>query len=138
MKNDGSGLRIGVWVLSIVGLLLLAGAGFQYLNIRHKKTNWIPVDGVVTNFVVDPSKGGAAPIMIYLWEQDSLSYTSELYQSPPAFELGERVSLFVNPMKTDEVLLDTFQLYLLLVVLGSLGVIFNLVGLSILFYSKRI
>ena len=134
----GKGLKTAAWTLSIAGIILLLAASVQYLQIRNKKTKWVPVDGTVANFIVSTEEGGAAPVVIYIWEDDSLSFTSNLYNSPPSFNLGDTVSLFVNPGAPDEVVLDQFQLYLLSLVLFVLGFLFDVVGLSILFFSKKI
>ena len=136
VDQSGRNLRIGAWVLSVVGLFLLVYASFLYLNIRHKKMKWTPVTGTVVNFIVDPAIGGAAPIIVFDWKGDSLSYTSDQYSSPPQYELQEQVSMFIDPASPTEAILDSFHLYQLFLILGSLGFLFNLVGFGILFFSK--
>jgi len=138
MTNTGKGLTAAAWILSILGIVLLVVSSFQYLQIRKKKSSWIPVEGIVVNFIVDIEKGGAAPIIIYLWEQDTLAYTSTAYSTPPEFELRDKTVLFINPTSPDEVLLDGFQIYLFSLVLFVIGIVFNLIGLGIIFFSKSI
>lgn len=136
MDQSGKSLRVGAWILSIAGLMMLVYASFQYLNIRYKKMKWTPVTGTVVNFIVDPVIGGAAPIIIFEWEGDSLSYTSDQYDSPPKYDLREQVSMFIDPAAPAVAILDSFQLYRFSLILGILGVLFNLVGFGILFFSK--
>ncbi len=136
MDQSGKSLRVGAWILSIAGLMMLVYASFQYLNIRYKKMKWTPVTGTVVNFIVDPVIGGAAPIIIFEWEGDSLSYTSDQYDSPPKYDIREQVSMFIDPAAPAVAILDSFQLYRFSLILGILGVLFNLVGFGILFFSK--
>jgi len=136
VDQSGKSLRVGAWILSIAGLMMLVYASFQYLNIRYKKMKWTPVTGTVVNFIFDPVIGGAAPIIIFEWEGDSLSYTSDQYDSPPKYDLREQVSMFIDPAAPAAAILDSFQLYRFSLILGILGVLFNLVGFGILFFSK--
>lgn len=138
MSSSATGLRVAAWAMSVIGLLLLLGASIDYLSMRNKKRRWTAVEGQVTGYVTDISKGGASPIIVYVWEQDSMAYTSPIYDSPPAFEIEETVSLFVNPSDPFEVFHDTWQQYLLSAILAGVGVVLELVGLAIVLGSKRI
>jgi len=138
VDQKGKNLRIGAWILSGLGLLFLVISGYQYLSIRNKKMKWTPVTGVVVNYIVNQAEGGAAPVVIYVWEGDSISYTGDIYSSPPDFELLERVSMFVNPSSPDNAIIDTFKIYQLSLILGILGFVFNLIGLGILYNSPDI
>ena len=137
--NSNFGIRIAGWILSIAGIILLIVTSYFFLDTYDKKTDWITVEGRVVHLIVDVREGGATPVVVYPWRGDSLSYTSGIYSSPPAYMKGDTVKLFVDPASPGEVFIDSFrELCYFPTIIGALGFVLVLIGLLILFFSKRI
>ncbi len=76
----------------------------------------------------------ARPVISYLWEGKELTYVSNTYTNPPAFERGERVELFVNPSDPSDVWINSFvECYLAMTIVGGIGVVF----LALFYYLSK-
>ena len=137
--NSTFGIRMAGWILSIAGIILLIAASYFFLDTHGKKTDWTTVEGRVAHLIVDVGEGGAAPVVVYTWRDDSLSYTSDVYSSPPAYKTGDPVKLYVDPASPEDAFIDSFrELYLFPTIIGVLGFVFVLIGLLILFFAKSV
>jgi len=136
-RDNNIALRFMAWSLGIIGIILLAISSYKYLDISGKKKDWTQIEGTVAYIIVDPSEGGAAPVVTYLWRDDSLSYTSTVYSSPPVFSLGEKVKLYVNPASPQIAFIDTFrEIYFFTIILGALGIALSVIGFLVIYYIK--
>ncbi len=132
-------IRMAAWIMSIAGIILLLTASYFFVETHSKKSDWTMVGGRVAHLIFDVGEGGAAPVVVYAWRDDSLSYTSDVYSSPPAYKKGDRVNLYLNPASPEDVFIDSFlELYRFPTVIGVLGFVFALIGFMILFFAKRI
>jgi Protein of unknown function (DUF3592) len=69
---------------------------------------------------------------VYEYELDGrvYRYHSNTSTSPPSMTVGDTVMLWVDPADRERVLVDTFaERYLLIVILGPMGLLFTLIGL---------
>ena len=69
---------------------------------------------------------------MYQYELDGqvYRYHSNTSTSPPSVTVGDTVMLWVDPADRERVLVDTFaERYLLIVILGPMGLLFTLIGL---------
>ena len=127
--NSTFGIRMAGWILSIAGIILLIAASYFFLDTHGKKTDWTTVEGRVAHLIVDVGEGGAAPVVVYIWRDDSLS----------AYKTGDPVKLYVDPASPEDAFIDSFrELYLFPTIIGVLGFVFVLIGLLILFFAKRV
>lgn len=140
MKNQGdNSIRIAAWIFSVAGLILITFSGYYLIEVKEIKDHWEQSIGKVSSLIVDPAEGGAAPIISYVWEEDTLAYTSNVFSSPPDFMIEDSLAIFINPMVPFEIVINDFShLYFFPMILGLLGLALALVGLGILFFSKRI
>jgi len=130
-------VRFMGWSVSIIGIILLAISSYKFVDIRWKKKDWTQSEGTVAYIIVDPSEGGAAPVVTYLWRDDSLSYTSTVYSSPPVFSVGEKVKLYINPASPQIAFIDTFrEVYFFTIILGALGIALSLIGFLVIYNLK--
>ena len=68
----------------------------------------------------------------YQYELDGrvYRYHSNTSTSPPSVTVGHAVMLWVDPAYPERVLIDTFaERYLLIAILGPLGLLFSVIGL---------
>jgi hypothetical protein len=138
-QTNSRNIRLAAWIFSIGGLVLVVISGYYWVDIKDIKDHWVSSKGIVVSLIVDKSEGGAAPIVSYVWEEDTLAYTSSVYSSPPNFMIGDSLSIYVNPNLSQDVVIDEFtHLYFLPMVLGILGITFAVIGFGILFFSKKI
>jgi hypothetical protein len=54
-------------------------------------------------------EGGGAPVMQYEWRGKKHSYASRTYSSPPEYEVGQIISLYVNREEPDEISSTRFR-----------------------------
>ena len=136
---DSRGPRgIGI-ALSVFGLIFILIAAYQFIEVKDKVDNWAPSNALVRHLVVDYTEGGAAPVLTYVWEMDTLSYTSTVYASPPDYAIGDTINVYINPKVPTVVLIDSFkETYFLSTVLGSIGIVLFVIGGLILFFSDRV
>jgi hypothetical protein len=71
------------------------------------------------------------PIMEYEVDGSKYTYESDVSSTPPSYHIGEEVDIYVNATDPQEVLIDTFtDRWLVMTVLGSMGLVFFLMGLT--------
>lgn len=96
------------------------------------------VTGVVTAFRTNET-GGQAPIIEYLWDGELVYVESSTYSQPTPYVQGQELTIFVNPDKPGEVLIDSFDdRWLLIVILGSVAAFFLLITLVFFRIGKRL
>jgi uncharacterized protein DUF3592 len=116
-----------------VGLAMLSGAGYETLRNRHDIAVGTTAKGTVTDlFQGSDSDGGTVyyPRVRFVTQSgDTIEFTGSNGTSPPAFEVGETVSVLYDPTSPGNARIDTFfQLWLLPIILGVMGSISAAVG----------
>lgn len=119
-----------------VGLILLTAAIIIYYNQAESRKDTVMVKGKVIDMSSSRgSKGGTyySPIVAFSFNGQDYRITSEVASSPPAFEIDEEVSLFVNPAKPQETQIDSFmENWFVVGLLGFMGTIFTIIGFSVM------
>ena len=98
---------------AILFFFLFEGVGalfawFGYSNLMEnnaRRKAWLSMEGSVTGFEETlGSKGRTlyAPVYRYVVEGQELTGVSSVSSSPPAYRIGSRIRLLVNPVKRDE------------------------------------
>jgi hypothetical protein len=111
------------WAFGGVGTLLLCIAAIIFYFNQRATNQYVHLEGVV---VRNEFEGNTArPVIAYLWEGKELTYFSNTSTNPPAFEVGERVELFVNPSDGTDVWVNRFsERWLGMVIVGGIGIVF--------------
>lgn len=133
----GGIFKVAGVIFGLIGLLFVGGAT---LVIYLQSQVMVPenkVDGVVQ--ALQPGRNGVqAPVIAYTWRGEPRTYRSETYSNPPAFTVGEAVTLYVNPNDASDVVVDTFsERWLGAVIMGVIGGVFAVLSFVFFFVSRR-
>jgi len=124
------------WLFTFVFLLgftgtgvgLLCGAAMSYAGQQELIARGRRVEGQVVELAY--RRRGYAPVYQYELDGRVYRYHSSTSTSPPSAAVGDTVTLWVDPADSERVQVDTFvERYLLIVILGPLGLLFALIGL---------
>jgi hypothetical protein len=120
-------------IFFVAGLAMLSGAGYETLRNRHDIAVGTTANGTVTDlFQGSDSDGGTVyyPRVRFVTQSgDTIEFTGSNGTSPPAFEVGETVSVLYDPISPGNARIDTFfQLWFTALILGFLGLVFTAVG----------
>ncbi len=116
----------------IVGLGMLAGAIWIGVSNQELVNNGILVTATVVD---DPYQ----PTFEYELYGQKYEYYSSTSTDPPAYSLGEKVEMYVNPTDAQDVLVNTFSdRWLGITILGFMGLIFSGVGFGVTFAMRRV
>jgi len=127
--------RVFGFLFAFVGIVLLGFAAIVYGLDASIVKDENKTEGVVIELTGDDTM---APIIAYNWKGQSLTYKSTLYSNPPDFVLHERVALYVNPEKPEEVIVDTFsERWLGIVILAVIGGVFTFLSIIFFFTSRK-
>lgn len=111
-------------LFQMISLIFLGLASYFFIDDYQMVIDGIQVTAVV---VSNPSK----PIMEYEVAGELYTYEATVSSTPPSYYVGEEVNIYVNPDNPNQILIDTFtDRWLVVVILGSMGLIFFLVGLG--------
>jgi hypothetical protein len=127
---------IGIFLI-IVSFVLLAAAGIVYLIQSQSISNSDRVEGVVAEMRSGDAEA-AAPVVEYEWKGKKRTYESTFYSSPPDYQVGQHVFLFVNREDPDDVTIDTFiDRWALIVGLAVPGAVILAISIVFLYFGRR-
>jgi hypothetical protein len=119
-----------------VGLILLVASMVVYYYQTKSRENTVLVKGKVIDMTsYRDSKGSRmySPIIEFQFNNQNYQITSEVASSPPAFEVGEEVELFVPPANPKQATIDSFmEKWFVVLILGFMGSIFSLIGFLVM------
>lgn len=134
----GRVFRLVSFVFLTIGLLFMGVAGVVY----YLQTETIANGQTVIGKVVELRSGdesGVAPVIAYEWNGQQMHHYSNMYSSPPSYELDEEVPVIVNTLDPRDVLIDTFSdRWLLIVIIGTIGLFFAGFGAIFVFAGRKI
>lgn len=82
--------------------------------------NAVNVEGTVTEFQTNDT--GSAPIIEFIWKEETKTYKSQTYSDPNPYTLGQHVTLLVNQENPDEAVIDSFdERWMAISVFGGTG-----------------
>jgi len=129
-KNRAPKKIIGL-VFTFVGFAMLGGAMYEYISNEEFIQNGVRGKATV---ISNPSQ----PDFEYIFEGQSYQYQSTIESSPPSYHIGEQVDIFINPQYPSDILVDSFtDRWLIIVILGSMGGIFFLIGVFAMMFGKK-
>ena len=117
---------------SLVGALVSAWRTHAFL------ARSVAVQGTVVQFKLvrglHHANDGFAPIFTFAADGRSYTLVSDYATAPPAFKVGERVTVHYEKGHPEEARLESFsQLWLFDLIAGSLGALFTLAFLGVIF-----
>jgi hypothetical protein len=112
-----------------VAFLLLAVAVFLFARDQRKMQHYVSTPGAV----IDNNYRGGYAVVEYEWRGERKEYTTSASSRPPAYDIGERVEVLVNPADPSDVTLNSLiERFLAILILSGLGAVF--LGFTLLFY----
>lgn len=120
-----------------IGVLLTCIALYIFYLKQDTISNSEKGTGVVTDMVYS-SGGAAAPSIEYQWNGARHVHQSNVYTTPPAYEIGEEVKLFINREDPEDVVIDSFTgRWVAIMIVGGLGIFFFSFGTLFIFVSSK-
>ena len=128
---NGIGAGCGWIVFNLMWVAMLGFAAWYGYGSYNLTTNGAVVTGtVIENRVVSDSEGGDTYKPIIQYDVDGETYTLESLNSsdPPAYRVGERVSLRYNPAKPEDARINSlWDLWLVPCLLGPAALVLAVV-----------
>lgn len=129
------GFRILGFIFGFIGLLLLGVGILLYAINAEIVREENKTEGIVTAFTGSHT---VAPTFSYTWKGQAYEYVSSISSSPPAFTINERVTLYVDPEKPEEVVVDTFsERWLAITIFVCIGGVFTFLSIIFFFSSRK-
>ncbi|WP_026971372.1 DUF3592 domain-containing protein [Aliagarivorans marinus] len=129
------------YLFSAIGLAMLAGAYFMYSNTQSFVSSAVTTEGVVTQLIRSRSSDSTSYYPVVRFKIKSgreIEFSSSTGSNPPSYSEGERVEVLYLESAPQEAEINAFfPLWGGVAVLGGLGAIFSIIGLSI-FASKHL
>lgn len=144
MSEDVILSRIIPLVFLLSGIGLLIGAALNFTRTRAFLTSATEAIGEVVALVEEPptdpedSVTYRPVVSFHTGENRRVQFESIVSSNPPQYKVGASVRVLHNPDRPHEARIRSFtSLWLLLVILGGLGVIFTGLGVGLLLGSLQ-
>lgn len=129
-------------IFGIIGIpILIAAVGvYLYMSYQIKNSNY--TTGIVTeipNYTHEGQYATGSPVISYEVDREPYTTTASVFSNNPEFSVGDTVALYVSLDNPESVIIDTFnQRWLMVVVIGAIGLSLTLSMVVLLIYSKGI
>jgi len=134
VKNNFFNFFFGIFTL--IGTGCGIGAAVSWLNAVNLSNTGVQAVGIVTDMIRSSEGGTQAPVVEFQLKNGTKhTYTSSLFSSPPANELGERIELWYDPADPDKVVMSGMDRWFVPIFLGVFFLIFGGVGYGGLIYQ---
>jgi hypothetical protein len=129
-------------MFGIIGIPILIAAVGVYVYMTYQIKNSIYTTGVVTeipNYTREGYYSSGSPVISYEFDTETYTTTASVFSNNEEFSLGDTVALYVNLDDPTSVIIDTFnQRWLMVIVIGAIGLSLTLSMLVLLIHSKRV
>lgn len=119
-------ITIGVVVTAIVAVIVVRGQQFEDRAIR--------ASGVVT--AMENDQGSFRPVVTYAVDGQERTFTASVASNPPAYEIGEKVTVLIDPVNRYDVKIEGQGTVVGMVFLG-VGIAALLAGVIVLIVTLR-
>lgn len=137
MKNWWRGAMLFFSVFAFLGSILLVIGFYNGLIVFKSRQAGIQVEGVVVE-LLRSNKNSATPVIEYTsYDGQKRLHTGNVYTSPPAYSIGERVKLWYDPTDPSKVSISGLESWFALIFLGGMGLIFGGIGYGGLYSIYR-
>jgi ribosomal protein L7/L12 len=135
----GAVFKIIAILFGLAGIIMLVAAGLiHYFQQESIQDSDLVMGTVVDLKSSDITNGGAAPVISYMRNGEKKLYQSNLYSSPPDYQINEAVQLYISRDNPEEGMIDSFfDRWFLITIFGGLGAFFLLFGSLFLFASRK-
>ncbi|MBK7883922.1 MAG: DUF3592 domain-containing protein [Chitinophagaceae bacterium] len=132
-------------IFFIIGIFLLITAVTFYIDKKKFISNSLQVKGKVIKMIESRSSSTRssrshlvyAPVIAYIVNSKEYAFTSPIKSSPPAYEIGEEVTVYYDKNDPANAQLNSLKDYLITIVSGGLGFLFTVIPVIIFFAEKR-
>lgn len=135
-NNDKNFIVIFGSVFGGIGLVLLVAGLVVYTTVVSSQEHTQLVRGKVVRLSAGRgSKGGTVytPVVEFSFNNQIFQIYGSVASSPPSFDVGEEVELFVNPQSPQTASINSFmENWFAVLVLGILGSVFSAIGIFLL------
>ena len=122
--------KTAAFVVMGVGFLMWGLALYFYVDKDSQLANSNLATGVVVDYIVGE---GLAPVIAYEIEGTQYRYTSNIYSTPPPYELNETVEIYISKDDPNSVIINSFSnKWLIVTIFASFGLVLDLIGLLLL------
>ena len=122
--------KTAAFVVMGVGFLMWGLAVYFYVDKDSQLANSNLATGVVVDYIVGE---GLAPVIAYEIEGTQYRYTSNIYSTPPPYELNETVEIYISKDDPNSVIINSFSnKWLIVTIFASFGLVLDLIGLLLL------
>lgn len=128
-------------VMGLIGILLCAAAYYNWKVNHDLKTKGIATRGKVVGYRSQTSYSSsskrrqssqtyAAVVAFVDVNHQPQTAASDVYTSPPRFDVGEQINLWYDPENPERILIEGAEEWLISTILGSVGALLALAGVS--------
>lgn len=115
----------------LVTLMFSAFAIGMYFFDNRFADDGIPVEGTVIS-LTENETGSFAPVVEYMYQDTLRQYKSSVYSNPPDYQMGQQITLLLNPEDPNEAIIDSFNdRYLITVIFGIVAGFFLLMSIGL-------
>ncbi|QDK79420.1 DUF3592 domain-containing protein [Spirosoma sp. KCTC 42546] len=118
-----------IFIFFLIGVLFISIAYYLYYSHQQLVQHGVATKGVVIDMHrMKPREYPMAPsIRYHIRDGCELVFHSSEGRNPPAYEIGDEVTLYYDPAKPENVQLDGD--YLMVYVMGGMGAVFLLLSI---------
>ncbi|MFN3839678.1 MAG: DUF3592 domain-containing protein [Cyclobacteriaceae bacterium] len=129
-------ISLGFGLFGVVFILIGIGT---YMLFNYIEEDAVEVQGRVVELRPSPNKGGGmAPVIEYEWNGETKTHYSEVYSSPPDFETGQAIPVWVNPENPDSVtVIYEGTGWVFISVFGGIGIVFFIIAIVLFRFGKK-
>ena len=103
---------------------------YFFIEKERQLANSYLTTGVVVDYIVGD---GLAPVIAYEIEGIQYRYISNIYSTPPPYELNETVEIYVSQDEPNSIIINSFiNKWLIVTIFASFGLVLDLIGLLLL------
>ena len=129
-EDEPKSNKTAAFVVMGVGFLMWGLAVYFYVDKDSQLANSNLATGVVVDYIVGE---GLAPVIAYEIEGTKYRYTSNIYSTPPPYELNETVEIYISKDDPNSVIINSFSnKWLIVTIFASFGLVLDLIGLLLL------
>jgi hypothetical protein len=139
----GIAVRLFKYIFLCIGLSLLAGAAYLYVDTRSWLARSVEAQGEVIEMVaVRDSESGnilyAPRVRFKTRDGRTIEFQSSLRTNPPAYRAGQIVRVLYDPKDpSSAALAGFFSLWFVVMVLGFIGTVFTAIGIVAVVIGRR-
>lgn len=136
-RSPGAARKILLLIFGVVGSIFIAIAGVTFYNQSQSIEKSSLITAQVIRMEVN-SEGLSAPVIEYEWEGKKWLYASSTFSKPPAYQLDEKVPVYVNRENPGEIVVNTFSdRWLLITLFAGLGSVFVAITATVAWLSTH-